>query len=82
MWEEGTFSIDGFEFYYEAKVFDEPSPFGIDGGRISKLAIYRVLSKSPLVIVQFIGYDREWYLTDTASYIGQKALEYMLETYA
>lgn len=35
MWQTGTF--DGF--YYEAKVYEEESKFGIDGGRISKLRI-------------------------------------------
>lgn len=36
MWRYGT--IDGFQ--YEAKVYDNPSIFGINQGRISKLYIY------------------------------------------
>ena len=35
MWHERV--TDGF--YWQAKVFNEGSPFGIDGGRVSKLAI-------------------------------------------
>lgn len=35
MWHEGV--IDGF--WWQAKVYDEGSRFGINGGRVSKLAI-------------------------------------------
>lgn len=35
MWHEGT--IDGY--WWQAKVYDEGSQFGINGGRVSKLAI-------------------------------------------
>lgn len=40
MWEEGTITIYGeHKYLYSAKVFVLPSEFGINGGRISKLAI-------------------------------------------
>ena len=35
MWIDGVIG----SFYFEAKVFDEPSRFGISNGRISKLVI-------------------------------------------
>ena len=36
MWKQGT--TNGY--YWQAKVFAEPSRFGIDGGRVSILPIY------------------------------------------
>lgn len=53
MWESGAIKIDGIRFSYEVKCFDEPSKFGINGGRISKLYI-----KSGDDIEAM--YDREW----------------------
>ena len=50
MWTSGIIG----SYYYEAKVYDEPSRFGIDGGRISKLAIYNLVKKC------CCQYDREW----------------------
>lgn len=35
MWEQGT--TNGYK--WQAKVYDEPSHYGIDGGRVSKLSI-------------------------------------------
>ena len=52
MWQYGT--INGA--YYEAKVFDIGSQFGIDGGRISKLHVV----KNDRCI---INYDRGWDIT-------------------
>jgi hypothetical protein len=40
-------------FNFEAKIYDVGSVFGIDGGRISKLGIYRNGER-------FVGYDRGW----------------------
>ncbi len=39
MFKEGSMEQDGRIFRYEIKHFDEPSEYGIDGGRISKLEI-------------------------------------------
>ena len=36
MWEDGWIGL----YFYETKVYDEPSMFGIDRGRISKLTVY------------------------------------------
>ena len=41
MWTEGSLRIGTSVFHYWAKHFDEPSQFGIDGGRISKLMLKR-----------------------------------------
>ena len=40
-WCQGTLEHDGESFRYQALVFDVGSPFGIDGGPVSKLAISR-----------------------------------------
>ena len=45
--------IDDFEF--EANVYDEGSQFGIDNGRVSKLAVYRNNPRG-----EVISYDRGW----------------------
>ena len=53
MWKEGTIKVYGSWFHYWYKVFDEPSIFGIDEGRISKLMLKR---KDEIVC----NYDRGW----------------------
>ena len=58
MWKEGTIGINAFSenkviCHFWAKVFDEGSEFGIEGGRISKLMI-KVDGKITL------NYDRGW----------------------
>ena len=45
--------VNGFEF--EAKVYDLGSIYGIDEGRVSKLAIYRDKPRGAVV-----DYDRGW----------------------
>lgn len=59
--------IDDFDF--EAKVYDEGSQFGIDGGRVSKLGVYQAEPKGEL-----IGYDRGW-----ETYPATPELENLLE---
>ena len=49
-WVSGT--VDG-SIKFEAKVFDTPSKFGIDDGRISKLSIRSGNE-------EFVNYDRGW----------------------
>ena len=39
MWKEGSIKIHDNIFHYWFKVFEEPSQFGIDGGKISKLML-------------------------------------------
>jgi len=44
MWETGRIAaIDGNALYeYHAKVYDEPSEWGLNGGRVSKLSIRKI----------------------------------------
>ena len=37
LWNNGTATIDGVTYRVEAKVYAEPSEYGIGGGRVSKL---------------------------------------------
>ena len=53
MWKEGAIRVNSSWIHYWIKVFDEPSRFGIDGGRISKLTLKR---KNEIVC----NYDRCW----------------------
>ena len=53
MWKEGALKVNSSWFHYWIKVFDEPSRYGIDGGRISKLTLKR---KGEIVC----NYDRGW----------------------
>ena len=64
-WVKGVVTIDdGSEFDFSAKVYDEPSCFGIEtdrfpnGGNISKLGVYSAngLYDDP----QVLNYDRGW----------------------
>lgn len=50
-WMKGT--VLGYSF--EIKRYDEPSEFGIDGGRISKLALLSQISYTVYAM-----YDRGW----------------------
>ena len=56
MWKNGI--IDAY--CYEVKVFDEPSKYGIEGGKISKLYIYT--NNALKCVCQF---DRKWVIKPT-----------------
>ena len=63
-WTHGTVTVDdGSEFDFEAKVYDEPSQFGIEtgrfpgGGNISKLGVSRADNGYE---PQALTYDRGW----------------------
>lgn len=58
MWKEGALKVGSSWFHYWIKVFDEPSRFGIEGGRISKLMLKR---KGEIVC----HYDRSWDIKPT-----------------
>ena len=63
MWENGILYLNSDKYFYSVKVYDEPSKFGIDGGRISKLEIR---DKDMNLI---IGYDRgDWWLGSKEQY--------------
>lgn len=80
MWKEDLFTIDGIEFMYSAKVFEEGSQLGINNGRISKLAICRVINNVPDWRCELVGYDRGWYIKPESE-LDKKALNYVLELY-
>ena len=83
MWEEGTFVIDDVEFFYSAKVFPLSSEFGINGGRISKLQIYKDASKNGYTWGNCIkNYDRGWDIKPRpCDRLDSKALYYVLSLY-
>ncbi|EHL65448.1 DUF7678 domain-containing protein [Cloacibacillus evryensis] len=70
MWKAGTLKIGNSIFHYEMKQFEEGSQYGIDGGRISKLAIRRGGTT-------VCHYDRGWDL-EPADQETQCALELLL----
>lgn len=41
MWSEGSIKVGNSRFHYWVKHYDEPSEYGIDEGRISKLMLKR-----------------------------------------
>ena len=55
-WLKGT--IDGYEFF--ALIFQTGSKYGINGGRISKLAVRHKLESLTEVSRYIINYDRGW----------------------
>lgn len=54
-WKVGYIKLGSYAFDFEAKVFDEGSEFGINGGRISKLFVTERNEN-----VCLISYDRGW----------------------
>ena len=61
-------------YRWQAKVYDEGSEYGINGGRVSKLAIW---DKKKRCIV---NYDRGWDI-EPKTVKAQKALEKVLELF-
>ena len=53
MWKEGALKVYDSIIHYWMKVYDEPSEFGINGGKISKL----MLKRSGRIVC---NYDRGW----------------------
>jgi len=62
MWSEGiiTCPLTGVKYEYWVKHYEERSPFGIKGGRISKLTLRKVGESSDVV-----NYDRGWDIKPT-----------------
>ena len=55
-WTSGTVKLaNGRTFRFQVKSFDEPSEFGIDGGRVSKLWVVTATR-----LVTAVNYDRGW----------------------
>lgn len=53
-WTKVLATIDGIDFKAEIKHYDEPSQFGINGGKISKMNISRGANRC------VAAYDRGW----------------------
>lgn len=53
MWHEGSLKVYDSIFHYWIKVYDEPSQYGINGGKISKL----MLKRNGKIVC---NYDRGW----------------------
>lgn len=52
-WESGAIG----KYNFEAKVYDLPSIFGINDGRVSKLHVYSMIGGESVSIIE---YDRGW----------------------
>ena len=80
MWKRERFAIGDVRFIFEAKVCDEPSEFGIHGGRISKPMVVedtgsdRALYDNPVIF-----YNREWIIEPDGNEIYERALAHILE---
>lgn len=66
-WVEGlVYDEFGFPKYqFQAKLFDEPSEYGIDEGRVSKLCIVDTLRPMGET---FVSYDRGWDIKPTKEF--------------
>ena len=73
LWHEGALKVYGTNYRYWAKVYDEGSEYGIDGGRVSKLMI----KEGDKIVV---NYDRGWDIKPTDEY-AQLAMEIILHEY-
>ena len=72
MWKDGSLKVYDSIFHYWMKVFDAPSQFGIDSGRISKL----MLKRNGEIVC---NYDRSWDIEPTDP-DTQLALEILLHS--
>ena len=88
-WVNGTVTVDdGSEFRFVAKVYDEPSCFGIEtdrfpgGGNISKLAVYRTGDMHDSRVLSYErGWDEEEETPDDTP-IGKEKAEAMIDAIA
>lgn len=71
MWEQDTLKVEDQVVSYSMKVFEEPSEYGINKGRISKLT----LKNNNKVIA---NYDRGWDMMPTGK-LANEALEMILD---
>ena len=59
LWYKGTIG----KYSFEAKVYDDPSTFGINEGRISKLTVWddaKYQKTHKLFAACIMNYDRDW----------------------
>jgi hypothetical protein len=57
MWEEGTVVVDKELYQWEAKVYETGSEYGINGGPVSKLNVWKKVNNDSF---QIMVYDRGW----------------------
>lgn len=81
MWKCGQFIFSGKVFRYEAKVFDYPSKFGSDGGRVSKLYIYSTSGDENMICdIPVVIYDRYWELQPKTEFY-KEAMKFILNLF-
>lgn len=89
-WVHGNVTVDdGSEFEFGAKVYDEPSQFGIEtnrfpgGGNISKLDVSRADNGyEPRVLTYDRGWDYDYGETPEDSPIGREKAEAIIDAIA
>jgi hypothetical protein len=62
-WVSGTYEVIGCfdKCKYEAKVYDSGSKYGINGGRVSKMCVWREKKKAGNIQkTELLNYDRGW----------------------
>ena len=74
MWKQGTIRVMGITFQWEAKVFENPSQFGINKGRVSKLSLRRGEKF-------IVNYDRGWDMKPR-TIAARRAVNQILAMYA
>ena len=78
MWNTGYIVVNEINFYYEAKVYEKGSYYGIDFGRISKLQV-RLCGPAGDIVMD---YDRGWNITGYEENENAKAvLQILLEKF-
>ena len=72
MWKEGALKVYDSIFHYWMKVYEDPSQYGINGGKVSKL----MLKRDGEIVC---NYDRGWDI-EPADPDTQLALEILLHS--
>ena len=75
MWTSGNLFIFGKEYFFDAKVYDEASKYGIKKGRISKLT---VRNSEDILVLQ---YDRGWVQHAKDSKVEEEILKHLLSEF-
>ena len=74
MWKKGTLNINGNTYFYEIKVYEGGSRFGIDGGKISKLW----MSENSCTVC---NYDRGWDIKPETGTAAAEAYKRIIDMY-
>ena len=78
MWESGKITIDDENFEYHVKIYEEPSAYGINKGRISKLEVNLVDEAGSKFVVAL--YDRKWEFKPKLE-IAKKVVQQIMSRY-